>query len=112
MTILEEIFQRIDAYRNEIIALQTELTSRVALGPENGGEGEFEKSEYLKELLINLEPDQFDEIKVKDERVKCGYRPNLIARWHGRVIQPYGFFLTWILFLRAIYRSGKLIPIK
>ena len=45
---LERVFERIDGFREEIIALEEELTLRVALGPENGGTGEHEKSDYLK----------------------------------------------------------------
>ena len=51
MSELEKVFERIDGYRDEIIQLQKALTSRVALGPVNGGTGEHEKTGYIKELV-------------------------------------------------------------
>ena len=43
MTDLMSVFDRIDGYRDEIIQLQRNLTARVALGPDNGGQGEHER---------------------------------------------------------------------
>ena len=84
MTGLMSIFDRIDGYRDEIIQLQRNLTARVALGPDNGGRGEHEKTSYIKGLLDALNPDVLQEIKAPDERAHNGYRPNLIAKWEGR----------------------------
>ncbi|MCJ7682947.1 MAG: hypothetical protein MUO68_01500, partial [Desulfobacteraceae bacterium] len=84
MTDLMRIFDRIDGYRDEIIQLQRDLTARVALGPDNGGQGEHEKTAYINCLLETLNPDILQEIKVPDERAHNGYRPNLIAKWEGR----------------------------
>jgi succinyl-diaminopimelate desuccinylase len=83
MTDMEEIFSRIEGYREEVIRLQAALTSRVALGPENGGDGEHEKNHFIRGLLEALEPDVIEEIRAPDERVRDGYRPNLTARWGG-----------------------------
>ena len=83
MSGLEKVFQRIDGYRDVIIKLQADLTSKVALGPENGGTGEHDKANYIKEKLEELNPDSMEEIKAPDERARDGYRPNLTARWHG-----------------------------
>ncbi len=90
---MEKIFETIDGSRDEIIKLQAELTSRVALGPENGGNGEHKKSEYLKEKLETLKPDSIEEIKSPDERAQGGYRPNLVARWEGNTKGP----TVWVL---------------
>lgn len=79
----DKVFQRIDGYRDEIIKLQADLTSKVALGPANGGTGEHDKADYLKEILEELKPDFLEEIKAPDKRARDGYRPNLIARWGG-----------------------------
>jgi succinyl-diaminopimelate desuccinylase len=77
--------ERIETYRDRVIQLQSELTSKVALGPENGGEGEHEKSQYIMELLQGLRPEYLEEIQAPDPRVRKGYRPNIIARWgNGR----------------------------
>ncbi len=78
---MTEIFNKIDGYRNDVINIQTELTSRVALGPSNGGTGEHEKTGYVAQLLQDLKPDFLEEVKAPDERAFEGYRPNLLARW-------------------------------
>ena len=79
MSDLGSIFSLIDRYREEIIQLQRELTARPALGPENGGLGEHEKTDYIKGLLEPLKADMLIEIKAPDKRAHDGYRPNLIG---------------------------------
>lgn len=101
---LDEVFKRIEGYREEIIDLQQALTSKVALGPENGGNGEHEKAKYLKGILERLEPDVVEEIKAPDERAHEGYRPNLIARWGGR---PKGK-TVWVLSHMDVVPPGDL----
>jgi succinyl-diaminopimelate desuccinylase len=90
---IEKVFETIDRCRDEIIKLQADLTSRVALGPENGGTGEHEKSDYLKKRLEALKPDSMEEIRSPDERAQGGYRPNLVARWEAETRQP----AVWVL---------------
>jgi succinyl-diaminopimelate desuccinylase len=84
MSKLEKIFHRVEGYRDEIIQLQAALTSKKALGPENGGSGEHEKADYLKEKFKDLRPDHLEEIKAPDERAYEGYRPNILVKWHGK----------------------------
>jgi len=83
MSGLKDVYSKIESYRSEIIEMQRELTSRPALSPENGGSGEHEKAEYLKEQLLLLKPDSFYEIHAPDQRAANGYRPNLVAAWKG-----------------------------
>ncbi len=90
---MEKVFERIDGSRDEIIKLQADLTSMVALGPENGGTGEHEKSDYLKKRLEALKPDSIEEIRSPDERAQGGYRPNLVARWEAETRGP----AVWVL---------------
>ena len=40
MSDLKKVFNILEGYRDEIISFQEALTSKIALGPENGGEGE------------------------------------------------------------------------
>jgi len=101
---LEKIFQKIEDYREEIIDLQAELTSKVALGPDNGGSGEHEKAEYLMEKLKELGPDHLEEIRAPDERAEGGYRPNLVARWDGEGETP----VVWVLSHMDIVPPGDL----
>ena len=90
---MEEIFRQIEGYRDYIINLQADLTSKVALAPENEGEGEHDKADYLKKRLEELNPDLMEEIKAPDERARDGYRPNLVAKWEGE----NGGSRVWVL---------------
>ncbi len=80
---IEKIFDQIDNSRDEIIDLQSKLTSRVALGPENGGTGEHDKVEFVRELMNNLHPDFIKVYDAPDNRAKGGTRPNLVVKWNG-----------------------------
>jgi succinyl-diaminopimelate desuccinylase len=93
MSELKSVFDRIDGLRDEVIQLEGELTSRVALGPDNGGTGEHEKTAFVKGLLKELNPDVLQEIKAPDERAQDGYRPNLIATWGDSKAEP----TVWVL---------------
>lgn len=104
MTQSNQVLERIDGYRERVIRLQSELTSRVALGPENGGEGEHEKSEYIKGLLMDLKPDFLEEFKAPDPRARAGYRPNLIARWGSERNGP----TVWVLSHSDVVPPGDL----
>jgi succinyl-diaminopimelate desuccinylase len=100
---LRTVVARIDGYRDELIELQTELTRRQALGPESGGDGEKEKAEFLKRYLegMGLRVDQYDST---DERVACGYRPNLVAVLEGETRRP----TLWILAHTDVVPPGDL----
>jgi succinyl-diaminopimelate desuccinylase len=104
MSALDRLFQRIEGYRDEIITLQSELTSRVALGPDSGGSGEHEKSAYLFEKLKELAPASLEEIRSPDVRAYHGYRPNLVARWNGETHHP----TLWVLSHVDIVPPGDL----
>jgi succinyl-diaminopimelate desuccinylase len=82
----DEQFSRIseglEQYREEMINLQRELVSRVAVGPDQGGPGEGEKAAYLTNLLESWGL-KVDNYPAPDERV-AGGRPNLVAMLPGR----------------------------
>lgn len=84
-TILDKVCQRIDRYDREIIRVQKALCARPALAPENGGDGEWQKAEWIKSYVIEtLRCDDLQEYNAPDQRVASGYRPNLIALFKGR----------------------------
>ena len=99
-----EIYDRIDGYTNEVIDIQTEMTSKIALGPDNGGDGEHEKAAYVSRLLKNLKPDFLEEVKAPDKRAREGYRPNLLARWGKDMEKP----TVWVLSHSDIVPPGDL----
>jgi succinyl-diaminopimelate desuccinylase len=104
MSKFEEIFRRIERSREDVIELQAELTSRVALGPDNGGTGEHEKTKYIKGLLDVAGPDVLEELRAPDKRAKDGYRPNLIATWRDSRTGP----ALWVLSHSDIVPPGDL----
>lgn len=104
MSELQNVFERIVGYRDEVIRIQAELTSRVALGPENGGTGEHDKAGYIKSLLERMNPELLEEIKAPDKRAQDGYRPNLIARWGNSQKEA----TVWVLSHADIVPPGDL----
>ncbi|MBN1543477.1 M20 family metallo-hydrolase [candidate division KSB1 bacterium] len=81
---LSSCLQQIDEYRQSVIDMQSRLVAIPALGPENGGQGEKEKAEFVESELKRLGIDEIETIRVPDKRVQCGYRPNIIARLPGK----------------------------
>ena len=101
---LEGVFEIIEGYRKEVIQLQEELTFRIALGPDNGGTGEHEKADFIKDLLETTDPLELIEMKAPDKRAKDGYRPNLTARWGDVQSEP----AVWVLSHLDIVPPGDL----
>jgi succinyl-diaminopimelate desuccinylase len=99
---MDRLFAAIDRSRDEVIRLQGELTSRVALGPANGGTGEHAKAAYLEEEINRLEPDAFETVRAPDPEAEGGYRPNLVARWEG----PAGEPRVWVLSHMDVVPAG------
>ncbi len=81
----EELFTKIESYKNEMIELQKKITSIPALSPANGGDGELERAQFLKEWIEdNIGIEQFIEINAPDDRVPSGIRPNYIFLYSGK----------------------------
>jgi succinyl-diaminopimelate desuccinylase len=91
--IFQKIKKRIDSYRDEMIRLQMELTAIPALSPENGGDGESKKAEYLIAFLERAGFKDIETVLCPDERVSSGHRPNLFVRVPGKS----GTTRVWIL---------------
>ncbi len=67
----------------DIIELETLLTGIPALGPENGGEGEFEKAEALIRWCRDRGLSDIDVFYAPDDRVSSGKRPNVVVTVPG-----------------------------
>ncbi len=100
---LQQVVDRITSFRDEMVSVQKQLTGLVALSPENGGEGEVRRAEFLKEYLENLPGVQVEEIRAPDKRVPCGYRPNLVARLPGAKRGR----TTWIMSHMDVVPAGE-----
>ncbi|NQT27955.1 M20 family metallo-hydrolase [candidate division KSB1 bacterium] len=83
-SILQNLQQKIDSYKEDVFSMQQTLTAIPAIAPDNGGTGEIKKAELIKTYLENLRMDDFQEIHAPDNRVPEGYRTNLFARWNGK----------------------------
>lgn len=76
----QDLFEKIEVSREEIVGVLSNLIKVKALSPENGGDGELEKAQYLEGLLKGFEIERYD---ARDERVSDGVRPNIITRITG-----------------------------
>lgn len=103
-TTLEKICKRIDSYQNEVIEIQTRLTALPALSPENGGDGELKKSEYLQSYLQDKLDCPATIYNAPDSRVSSSVRPNLIAKLKGKSSAR----TLWILSHMDVVPAGEL----
>jgi succinyl-diaminopimelate desuccinylase len=92
----KKISKRIDASIEDMIRLQFGLTAIPALAPENGGDGEFNKAEYLKKYLRNAGFSDVKDFPAPDDRVTSGGRPNLIATISGKNTEKTVWILTHV----------------
>jgi len=92
MSTSDELFRqacaRLDGWREEMIEMQKQLVARPALGPENGGQGEWERARYLLEVMSSWGLDDIEQVNAPDQRVPEGNRPNLIVRLGGAKSHP------------------------
>jgi len=79
----EKIFSYIENSTDLAIELQTELCKLPAISPENGGEGELDKCEFLESWLKAQGITQLERYDAPDARAKGGVRPNLVATIPG-----------------------------
>jgi succinyl-diaminopimelate desuccinylase len=96
------VSERLDTYPEQVIELQRQLVSRVALGPEVGGAGEADKALFLTELLQSwgLEVHNYP---APDDRVPAGSRPNLVAYLPGNRPEK-----VWVLSHTDVVPPGDL----
>ncbi|MBI4238449.1 MAG: M20 family metallo-hydrolase [Deltaproteobacteria bacterium] len=84
---LDTCWQAIDRLHIPAIDSLCELLRVQALGPENGGQGEWEKSQCLQTMFAPL-VDNITAVNAPDARVTSGQRPNLIATIRGQGTGP------------------------
>jgi succinyl-diaminopimelate desuccinylase len=78
-----QVSEHLEQLKEEMINLQRELVSRVAVGPDNEGPGEGEKAAFLEGLLIGWGL-RVENYPAPDPRVAGGGRPNLVAWLPGQ----------------------------
>ncbi|MBN1363910.1 MAG: M20 family metallo-hydrolase [Syntrophaceae bacterium] len=92
--IFRKISEKIDSYREAMIELQTALSAHPAVGPDNGGDGELMKANFLKERLVQMGFKNFRHYDAKDSRVSSGIRPNFITTIEGRNKNRFIWIIT------------------
>lgn len=102
--IFKNISERIDSYREAMIDLQTALSAHPAVGPENGGDGEWLKANFLKDRLKQMGFKNFRHYDAKDQRVSSGIRPNFITTIEGKNKERF----IWIITHMDIVPPGEL----
>lgn len=85
-----------------VFELQSALTALRGLGPDNGGDGEQKKADYLEAWLRSFGIDDIEHVDASDERVSSGKRPNLIVRVPGRTSR-----MLWILGHMDVVPAGE-----
>lgn len=83
IALLERIVRRIDSYRDAMITMQFDLTAIVALSPDNGGDGEFDKAQPILKYLSAMDFPNVVQINAPDSRTSSGVRPNLVLTIPG-----------------------------
>jgi succinyl-diaminopimelate desuccinylase len=81
----ESLRKRVEEKRELIVEMQRDLTAVPALGPQNGGAGEWEKSQVLLRWLSKLGLGTCESFPAPDPRVPKGERPNLLLTLPGRL---------------------------
>jgi succinyl-diaminopimelate desuccinylase len=84
MDALESLRRKIAEKKDTIIEMQRALTAVPALGPQNGGTGEWEKAQVLVSWLEKLGLGPCELHPAPDPRVPRGQRPNLAVTLPGK----------------------------
>jgi succinyl-diaminopimelate desuccinylase len=82
--VFEQVFTRIDRYREEMVSFLCDLVRISAIGPRSGGDGELKKAEALEGKLRSWGFENIYHHDAMDEMVPGGYRPNLRLDLKGK----------------------------
>lgn len=77
---MENIYKRIEDYKNEMVKDLGDLIKIPAISPKSGGEGETAKAEFLLTLLSKFGFDDVQRMDVPDDLAPDKIRPNIIAK--------------------------------
>ena len=106
---LDKVFGLIDGYRDAMIEFQTGMTAIPALGPDNDGEGESKKAEYIEKYLAdNVGFDVVEHYDAPDDRVPSGVRPNITAVIKGKSDKKKMYnSLCLIVYMQVLFSFKK-----
>ncbi|MGC8867006.1 MAG: M20 family metallo-hydrolase [Elusimicrobiales bacterium] len=80
---MDSVISSINKEKDYIIYLQDELTKKPAISPDNGGEGEYDKAEFLMNELKKYRFDRIERIDAPDKRAKNSIRPNIAVFYNA-----------------------------
>ena len=83
MDAIASLRRTLEKRRPQMIEMQRDLTAVPALGPENGGSGEWDKAQVLVEWLRRVGLGPCESHPAPDPRVPKGERPNIIVTLPG-----------------------------
>ena len=83
MAQMDEVLATVEGYRSDMVDALTEMLRIPAIGPENGGEGEFERARFVRELAERCGFEDIEMFDALDERVRLRLRPNVVAKKKG-----------------------------
>ena len=89
---------------NEMVSLEKILTSKKALAPENGGDGEAEKCKALEDWLKANGFSNLQRFDAPDSRVSSKIRPNLVVTIHGEKDD----YAIWVMAHLDVVPTGDL----
>lgn len=81
---MDEAYELIDDYSDEMKDTLMELLRYPSIGPDNEGEGEMARAEYLMNILPSFGFDEIRRFDAPDERVPPKRRPNIVAEKKGK----------------------------
>jgi succinyl-diaminopimelate desuccinylase len=76
----EDLLTSVEKYRDDMIREMSDMLRIPAMGPENGGQGEFERARFIEELVRRCGFTDVQTYEALDERVKLKVRPSVIAK--------------------------------
>ncbi len=82
---MEEVLTEIDEMKGEMKDSLMDMVKIPALGPDNDGDGELEKAEFIEELIQDFGFDKIERYDAEDDRVPAGIRPNIVATKEGEI---------------------------
>ncbi len=81
---MDEVLDSIEDSREEMKETLMDLVRIPAIGPDNDGEGEKEKAEFIMDLIEDFGFDSIERYDAEDDRVPSGIRPNIVAVKEGK----------------------------
>ena len=80
----QKVLEAVEKLRDDMVNSLTDMCKIPAIAPESGGDGEVMRAEFLLELVKQLGFDHVAVVKVEDDRVSDGYRPNIVVSIPGQ----------------------------